>query len=62
MACVIRYLKLANALKVMVVSDATTEKAAAALSVRVGESLFKNNTQIHLKYTIQSSIVVVLCI
>ena len=33
-----RYLKLANGLKVLVVSDATTEKAAAALSVRVGES------------------------
>lgn len=37
--CHDRYLKLTNGLKVLVVSDATTEKAAAALSVRVGEWL-----------------------
>ena len=32
-----RFLLLSNQLKVLLVSDAATEKAAAALAVRVGE-------------------------
>ena len=32
-----RYVKLSNELKVLVVSDTSTEKAAGALAVRVGE-------------------------
>lgn len=32
-----RYLKLPNELKALLISDTTTEKAAAALSVHVGE-------------------------
>lgn len=33
----LRFLKLFNGLKVLLVSDVATEKAAAALAVRVGE-------------------------
>ena len=34
---VCRYLKLQNGLKALLISDSTTEKASAALSVRIGE-------------------------
>lgn len=36
---ILRYLKLPNGLKALVISDGTTEKASAALSVRIGELL-----------------------
>lgn len=35
--CVCRYLKLPNGLKALLISDVTTDKASAALSVRIGE-------------------------
>lgn len=41
---IFRFLKLNNELKVLLISDVTTEKAAAALAVRVGESCLSDQT------------------
>lgn len=40
-----RFLKLNNELKVLLISDVATEKAAAALAVRVGELGLSDQTQ-----------------